>query len=138
SSSPLFLKTAATQMLEKLNQYIVYIYDEAAFIASVLDSRIKLELMPVNMNTSENRDFFNHIFQDYLVPKLNANMVSNTKKLSNSMTYIEQATSVPSEQIFSKAGDTIQTKRVCLSEKSIQALIYTGSWLEHSIRFQRD
>ncbi|CAG8442197.1 8489_t:CDS:1, partial [Cetraspora pellucida] len=55
SSSPLFLKTAATQILEKLNQYIVYIYDEAAFIASVLDPRIKLELMPVNINTPENR-----------------------------------------------------------------------------------
>ncbi|CAG8563835.1 35654_t:CDS:2 [Racocetra persica] len=179
SSSPLFLKTAATQMLEKLNQYIVYIYDKAAFIASVLDPRIKLELMPVNMNTPENRDFFNHIFQDYLMPELNANMVSNTKKLSNSMTYMEQvaqkqrranvlssssptdelsqylskatlpmsinplewwklnsfhfpgmsqmakdflaiqAMSVPFEQIFSKAGDTVWAKRVRLSEKSV-------------------
>ncbi|CAG8716285.1 7610_t:CDS:1, partial [Dentiscutata heterogama] len=48
------------------------------------------------------------------------------------------AMSVPSEQIFSKAGDTIRAKRVHLSEKSIQALMCTGSWLEHGIRFQRD
>ncbi|CAG8676065.1 22394_t:CDS:2 [Racocetra persica] len=157
-------------MLEKLNQYIVYIYDEAAFIVSVLDPRIKLELMPVNMNIPENCDFFNHIFQDYSVSELNINTVSNTKKLSNSMIYMEQvaqkrqranvlssssptdelsqyltkdflaiqATSVLSEQIFSKIDDTVRVKRVRFSEKSIQALMCTGSWLEHGIRFQRD
>ncbi|CAG8769061.1 18279_t:CDS:2, partial [Racocetra persica] len=50
----------------------------------------------------------------------------------------QQATSVPSEQIFSKAGDTIRAKRVRFSEKSVQTLMCTGSWLEHGIRFQRD
>ncbi|CAG8839029.1 5977_t:CDS:2, partial [Racocetra persica] len=58
SSSPQFLKTAAIQMIEKLNQYMDHIYDKAAFMASILDSRIKLELMPVNMNTPENQDYF--------------------------------------------------------------------------------
>ncbi|CAG8443158.1 14942_t:CDS:2 [Dentiscutata heterogama] len=65
SLSLLFLKTAATQMLKKLNQYIVYIYNKAAFIASVLDHQIKLELISINMNISKNYDFFNDIFQDY-------------------------------------------------------------------------
>ncbi|CAG8826826.1 23000_t:CDS:2, partial [Racocetra persica] len=49
-----------------------------------------------------------------------------------------QTTSVPSEQIFSKAGDTIQAKRARLSEKSIQSLMCTGSWLEHGIKFHKD
>ncbi|CAG8757037.1 15569_t:CDS:1, partial [Racocetra persica] len=52
-------------MMEKLNQYMDHIYDKAAFMASILDSRIKLELMPVNMNTPENQDYFSQIFQEY-------------------------------------------------------------------------
>ncbi|CAG8738582.1 29448_t:CDS:2, partial [Racocetra persica] len=191
-SSPQFLKTAATQMMEKLNQYINHIYDKAAIMASILDFQIKLELMLVNMNTPENQDYFSQIFQKYLESGLNnspTNTTSNSEKVLNSMTYVKkvaqkryqlnvlnspmdeltkylneatlpininplewwklnsfhflvmsrmakdflaiQVISVPSEQIFSKAGDTIQAKRACLSEKSIQSLMCTGSWLEH-------
>ncbi|CAK9299329.1 unnamed protein product [Gordionus sp. m RMFG-2023] len=44
-----------------------------------------------------------------------------------------QATSVPCEQIFSKAGDLVTKKRNRLSNKTIQALLCTGSWLKNGI-----
>ncbi|CAG8747479.1 25956_t:CDS:2, partial [Racocetra persica] len=60
--------------LQVVTQFLQPFYEVTnIFSASVLDPRIKLELMPVNINTPENRDFFNHIFQDYSVPELNAN-----------------------------------------------------------------
>ncbi|CAG8743893.1 6872_t:CDS:1, partial [Cetraspora pellucida] len=34
-----------------------------------------------------------------------------------------QSTSVPSEQVFSKASNTVQAKRIRLSGKSVQALM---------------
>ncbi|CAG8731114.1 7583_t:CDS:1, partial [Racocetra persica] len=36
-----------------------------------------------------------------------------------------QATSVPSEQIFSKAGDTVWARRARFSKKIVQALMCT-------------
>ncbi|CAG8817579.1 356_t:CDS:2, partial [Racocetra persica] len=160
SSSFQFLKTAAIQMIEKLNQYIDYIYDKAAFIASILDSRIKLELIPVNMNTPENQNYFSQIFQEYSDPTDELTKYLNEATLPININPLEwwklnsfhfpvmsqmvkdffaiQATSVPSEQIFSKAGDTIWAKYARFSEKSVQSLMYTSSWLEHGIKFHKD
>ena len=49
-----------------------------------------------------------------------------------------QSTSVPSEQVFSKASDTIRVKRARLSEKSVQALMCVNSWLEYGIKFRKE
>ncbi|CAG8548671.1 5210_t:CDS:1 [Scutellospora calospora] len=53
-TSPIFLKVAATHMLEKIKKYLNHIINKATFISSVLDPQIKLELMPVDLNTQEN------------------------------------------------------------------------------------
>ncbi|CAG8716475.1 10521_t:CDS:2, partial [Cetraspora pellucida] len=89
STSLKFLKTATTQMSDKIQKYSNEIYDKTAFMAAILDPRIKLKLMPDDMNTEANT-------KDYLAI---------------------QSTSVLSEQVFSKAGNTIQAKHTRLSEK---------------------
>ncbi|CAG8726919.1 13195_t:CDS:1, partial [Dentiscutata heterogama] len=58
-----FLKTAATQMFEKMQKYASKIYDKTAFIAAILDPRVKLELLPSDMNTEANYTIFNNIFR---------------------------------------------------------------------------
>ncbi|CAG8823562.1 1855_t:CDS:2, partial [Gigaspora margarita] len=45
-TSPEFLKAAATQMSTKVQKYTNKIYDKTAFMAAILDPRVKLELMP--------------------------------------------------------------------------------------------
>ncbi|CAG8660876.1 16596_t:CDS:1, partial [Gigaspora rosea] len=49
-----------------------------------------------------------------------------------------QSTSVPSEQVFSKAGDTVRAKRTLLFENSVQALMCINTWLKHGIRFSKE
>lgn len=41
------------------------------------------------------------------------------------------ATSVPSEQAFSKAGDTVTKKRNRLGDNSLQCVMVLQSWLKH-------
>ncbi|CAG8668884.1 22330_t:CDS:2 [Gigaspora margarita] len=172
---PEFLKAATTQMFDKLQKYTDEIYDKIAFIAAILDSRIKLELIPADMNTEVNRAIFNNVFRfEYFVPIL-SNSFTNLETPSN-LSYTEQiaqkkrniftnrtdeftqylneavlpmsvdpltdylaiqSTSVPSKQVFSKAGDTVRAKCTRLSEKSVQALMCVNSWLDHNIKFHK-
>ncbi|CAG8691692.1 18507_t:CDS:2 [Gigaspora margarita] len=149
--SPEFLKTATTQMFEKIQKYANEIYDKMAFIAAILDPRIKLELIPVDINTEANHTIFNNIFRtEYadlvlnnsstfltsspthtsspssisvtsstssississisptnLVWKLNCTRFPYLSQMAKNYLAI-QSTSVPSEQVFSKAGDTV-------------------------------
>ncbi|CAG8748221.1 14065_t:CDS:2, partial [Gigaspora rosea] len=68
--------------------------------------------------------------------KLNCTRFSNLSQMAKDYLVI-QFTSVPSEQAFSKAGNTVQAKRTRLSDKSIQAFMCINSWLKHGIRFRR-
>lgn len=82
--SPEFLKTAATQMSEKIQKYANEIYDKTAFIAAVLDPRIKLELMPADMNTEANCTIFNNILRaEYATLILNNPSASHTSSTSS-------------------------------------------------------
>ncbi|CAG8853617.1 2478_t:CDS:2, partial [Gigaspora margarita] len=157
---------AATQMSDKIQKYTNEIYDKTAFMAAILDPRVKLELMPDDINTEANRAVFNNIFRtEYSALSFNnsstnseslnltytekiaqkkrkTNMNSNrmdefNQYLSEAITSMDidpldwwklnctrfpnlskmakdylaiQSTSVPSEQVFSKAGDTIWAK----------------------------
>ncbi|CAG8610747.1 9160_t:CDS:1 [Cetraspora pellucida] len=88
STSPEFLKTAATQMSDKIQKYSNEIYDKTAFIMAILDPRIKLELMPNDMNTEANSAIFNNIFRtQYSALTLN-NSSTNLETLN--LTYTEQ------------------------------------------------
>ncbi|CAG8710359.1 11453_t:CDS:2, partial [Dentiscutata heterogama] len=51
---PEFLKMATTQIFKKIQKYANKIYDKTAFIAAILNSQIKLELIPTNMNMKTN------------------------------------------------------------------------------------
>ncbi|CAG8684895.1 33284_t:CDS:2 [Gigaspora margarita] len=67
-----FLKVAATQMLIKVQKYANEIYNKIAFIAAILDPRVKLELISKDMNNEANHAFFNNIFRSkYSSPILN-------------------------------------------------------------------
>ncbi|CAG8765970.1 31607_t:CDS:2, partial [Gigaspora margarita] len=141
-----FLKVAATQMSNKLQKYTDEIYDKIAFIAAILDPCIKLELILADMNTEVNHAIFNNVFRsEYFASILNEftqylneavlpmsiDLLNWWKLNSTCFPYLSQiakdylaiqSTSVPSEQVFFKADDTVHAKCTCLSEKSIQAL----------------
>ncbi|CAG8641270.1 38431_t:CDS:2 [Gigaspora margarita] len=86
-TSPEFLKAAATQMSTKVQKYANEIYDKIAFMAAILDPRVKLKLMPEDVNNEANRAFFNNIFRsEYSSPILN-NLSTNSEI---NLTYIEQ------------------------------------------------
>ncbi|CAG8836325.1 35409_t:CDS:2, partial [Gigaspora margarita] len=148
SASPEFFKAAATQMSDKLQKYMDEIYDKTAYIATILDPHIKLELIPADMNTEANCAIFNNQiaqkrtntltnrtdeFTQYLneavLPmsidplnwwKLNSTHFPHLSQMPKDYLAI-QSTSVPSEN--SKASDTVHAKRTHLSEKSIQAYV---------------
>ena len=69
--------------------------------------------------------------------KLNCKCFPNLSKMAKDYLAI-QSISVPSEQVFSKAGDTIRAKCSWLSDKSVQALMCVNSWLKHGIKFRRE
>ncbi|CAG8840505.1 13809_t:CDS:2, partial [Gigaspora margarita] len=150
STSSEFLKAATTQISDKLQKYTDKIYNKMAFIAAIFDPRIKLELIPADMNTEVNRAIFNNIFRsEYFAPILNNSLTNSEtllnlsyteqvahKKRTNTLTnrtneftqYLNEAvlpmnylaiqsTSVSSEQVFSKAGDTVRAKCTRLSKK---------------------
>ncbi|CAG8556274.1 7802_t:CDS:2, partial [Dentiscutata heterogama] len=83
-TSPEFLKIAAIQISEKIQKYINKIYDKTAFIAAILDPRIKLELMPTNMNNEANHTIFNNVFRsEYANLILNNSSTSLTSSISS-------------------------------------------------------
>ena len=40
------------------------------------------------------------------------------------------ATSIPSEQVFSRAGDIVKKKCVCLGDDAVEVLTVLQSWLK--------
>ncbi|CAG8590520.1 20050_t:CDS:1, partial [Racocetra persica] len=62
-TSPEFLEIATTQMSDKIQKYTNEIYDKTAFMAAILDLRIKLELMLDDINTKANQAIFDKIFR---------------------------------------------------------------------------
>lgn len=56
-------------MSDKLQKYMDEIYDKTAYIAAIIDPRIKLELIPADMNTKANCAIFNNAFRsEYFAP----------------------------------------------------------------------
>ncbi|CAG8731120.1 7584_t:CDS:2 [Racocetra persica] len=123
SSSPLFLKTAATQMSKKVKQYMVHIYNKAAFMASILDPRIKLELIPVDMNTLENQNFFNQIFQEYLSNNLSTNLA-----IENVLTMTIYAEQVAQKRRRVNAFNTMNEVTQYLNEATLPMSINPLEW----------
>ncbi|CAG8605177.1 7821_t:CDS:1 [Dentiscutata heterogama] len=86
-TSPEFLKIAAIQMSEKIQKYTNEIYNKTAFIAAILDPRIKLELMPIDMNNEANHTIFNNVFRsEYADLILNNSSTSLTSSISSTST----------------------------------------------------
>ncbi|CAG8833262.1 7140_t:CDS:2, partial [Gigaspora margarita] len=104
-----FLKVAATQMLTKVQKYTNKIYDKIAFMAAILDPRIKLELMPEDMNNKANYEFNQTVLSMNIDPldwwKLNCTCFPNLSQMAKDYLAI-QSILVSSKQVFSKAGDT--------------------------------
>ncbi|CAG8721395.1 9535_t:CDS:1, partial [Cetraspora pellucida] len=96
-----FLKTAATQMSEKIQKYTNEIYDKTAFITAILDPQIKLELIPADMNTEANNAVFNNIFRtEYAELILNNSSTSLTSSTSfTSSTSLISSTSLTSSAL---------------------------------------
>ncbi|CAG8565512.1 290_t:CDS:2 [Dentiscutata heterogama] len=83
STSLEFLEVAATQMSNKIQKYT---NDKTAFMAAILNSQIKLELIPDDINTEANRAIFNNIFRtEYSALSLN-NSSTNSEILNLSYT----------------------------------------------------
>ncbi|CAG8463628.1 1624_t:CDS:2 [Dentiscutata heterogama] len=89
STSPEFLKEAATQMFGKIQKYTNEIYDKTAFIAAILDPRIKLELISDDMNTEANCSIFNNIFRTEY-SNLILNSLSTNLEVPLNLIYTEQ------------------------------------------------
>ncbi|CAG8520981.1 2391_t:CDS:2, partial [Dentiscutata heterogama] len=96
-----FLKTAITQISKKVQKYANEIYNKTAFIAAILDSRIKLELIFANMNTEANRTIFNNIFKtEYAELVLNN---SSTSLTFTSFIFFTSSTSFISSTLFTSS-----------------------------------
>ncbi|CAG8441427.1 4277_t:CDS:1 [Acaulospora morrowiae] len=87
-TTPTFLKNTAIQMSKKAQKYMNQIYSEISFIASVLDPRIKLELISNDINTTENQKLFNDILEiKYSTTSYQTNMNMQTQ---TNLIYVEQ------------------------------------------------
>jgi hypothetical protein len=88
----------------------------------------------LNSSQDETKRFFESTTEDYKVEPdkwwlINRESYQNLSRMAFDLLAIP-ATSVPSEEVFSKAGDLITKRRNRLNKKTIRILMLLESWLK--------